>query len=308
MKVEELNQAIDNDTIGELIRVAEARQIKEISRIADRVCEDHRVRLVLIAGGSSSGKTTTSKRLCTQLRVNGREALSISTDDYFVGDARNPRNERGELDYEHVDCVDIPLLVGDLNRLLDGGEIPRRRFDFMTHEPARPDGVLRLPKDGFVVMEGIHALNPRLVSGVSDEAKFRIHIDPRPAIEVYAGIVPTSSEARFLRRMVRDNRFRKLSPVRTLQLWPGVLAGESKWIEPFTGNADAFFNSYLEYELAVLKTYVGGLLELARHELGNAPMLMAMADMLQPVKPLSDAYVPGDSILREVIGGSQLDY
>ena len=308
MTIEELNGRIAAGTIDEVIQVSEARQRKMLSRIADDVCGRVGKRLVLVAGGSSAGKTTTAKRLCTQIKVNERAAMHISTDDYFVGDDRNPRNPDGTLDYEHVECVDIPRLAADINALLAGDAIPRRRYDFATHTPHCTDEMISLPKNGLIVLEGIHALNPRLTEGVPDAAKYRVNIDPKPSLDVFAGICPTSADARFLRRMVRDNQFRKMSPATTVKLWPSVLAGEAKWIDPFRKNADASFDSYLVYELAVLKFYVGGLLERARRELGEDRQVMNMIRLLSPVSPIDATKVPGDSILRETIGGSQLEY
>jgi len=309
MTAEELNGHIADGSITEIIRIAEARQVKYLSRIADEVCETPPVRLVLVAGASAAGKTTTAKRICTQLMVNGcSRALHLSTDDYFVGDKRNPRDENGNLDYEHVDCVDIPRLAADLNALFAGETIRRRRFDFVRHEPTYADETLALPSDGLVVLEGIHALNPRLTEGIADARKFRVFIEPRPGLDVFAGIVPSPADARFLRRMVRDNNFRHLNPVETVRLWPSVRAGEVKWIEPFRTKADAVFNSYLIYELAVLKCYVGGLLERCRRELGDDPQVMRMLRLIETVEPLSPQFVPGDSILRETIGNSQLEY
>lgn len=308
MKIEELNRAVEDGSIDEMIRVAEARQRKELSKIADRICEDARIRLVLISGASSAGKTTTATRLCTQLRVNYRCAFHMSTDDYFVGDKRNPRDENGELDYEHVQCVDIPMLVDDLNALMSGRTVSRRRFDFVKHEGYFSGETLRVPEGGIMVLEGIHSLNPLLTEGVSEESKFKVFIAPEPSIDVFGGIRPKSSEARLLRRLVRDRQFRKVGPAETFRMWPKVLAGERRWIEPFSGNADVRFDSYLEYELAVLKPYVGGLLERARVELGELPEIMNMIRLLSPVLPVSSAVVPGDSILREAIGNSQLEY
>ena len=309
MTAEELNAHIAGGTINDVIRVAEAKQIKHLSRIADEICAKSDLRLVLVTGASAAGKTTTAKRICTQLLVNGRPAaMHLSTDDYFVGDARNPRDENGNLDYEHVDCVDTPRLASDINALLRGESIPRRRFDFVRHEPAFTDEYLELPEGGMVVLEGIHALNPRLTEGIDDAMKFRVFIEPIPDLDVFGGITPSSADARFLRRMVRDNQFRKLGPAETIALWPKVLEGERKWIDPFRGHADAAFNSYLVYELAALKFYVGGLLERARLELGEIPQVMNMIRLLQTVNPISPEAVPGDSILRETIGGSQLEY
>ena len=308
MTLLELNAHVEDGTIDETIRVEEARQRKALSKIADDFCTRPKKRLILLAGASSAGKTTTAKRLCTQLRVNGVEPQMLSTDDYFVGDRLNPRDENGELDYEHVECVDIRRLSADVNRLLAGEPIPQRRFDFEKHEGYFTETMLSLAKGGCVVIEGIHALNPRLTEGIDDEVKYRLFIDPQPDFEIVEGIVPTSAEARFLRRLVRDNQFRKTSPVRTLELWPKVLAGEKKWIEPFVGNADAKFNSYLPYEIAVLKPYVGGLLERVRREVGDDRLVMNMLRLIRPVYSAPMLAVPGDSILRETIGGSQLEY
>ena len=271
-------------------------------------CSRENVRLVLVSGGSAAGKTTTAKRLCTQLRVDDRAAMHLSTDDYFVGDARNPRDENGKLDYEHVDCVDIEPLANDLNALFRGEAVPRRTFDFVNHCPLFDGGFRSLPPGGMVVLEGIHALNPRLSEHVNEAAGFSVFVEPKPSIDIFAGLTPSSSDSRFLRRLVRDNQFRKLNPAETLELWPKVLEGERKWIEPFRGNADAVFDSYLVYELAVLKPYVGGLLERARIEVGETQQVMNMIRLLSAVDAVSPNAVPGDSILRETIGGSQLEY
>ena len=307
MKVEELNAAIGSGEIGELIHVVEARQRKVLSKIADAICARDGVRLVLVCGGSAAGKTTTAKRLVTQLKVNDRFALHLSTDDYFVGDDRTPRDENGEFDYEHVECVDIARLVSDLNALFRGEAIHVRRFDFTTHTPRITEKWIMLPADGFVVLEGIHALNPRLTEGVAESAKYRVLIDPHPSLAV-DGAPMTPQDARFLRRMVRDNQFRKMPPSTTVSLWPKVLAGETRWIEPFRASADALFDSYLVYEPAVLKPYVGGLLEKARHELGDRPEIVSKIELLSKVDIAPTDLVPGDSILRETIGGSQLEY
>ena len=307
--VEELNEHIEDGSIDEVIRIAEAKQIKYLSRVADEITSKSRHRLVLVTGASAAGKTTTAKRICTQLMVNGvSAAMHLSTDDYFVGDELNPRDENGNLDYEHVECVDIARLASDVNALFRGETVPKRRFDFVKHEPFYTDEQVTLPESGMIVLEGIHALNPRLTEGIDDKMKFRVFIEPIPEIDVFGGFTPTPADARFLRRMVRDNQFRKRNPSETVRMWPSVRAGEAKWIDPFRKNADAAFNSYLIYELAALKPYVGGLLERARLELGEDKLVMNMIRLLETVKPISPNAVPGDSILRETIGGSQLEY
>ena len=307
--VEELNEHIEDGSIDEVIRIAEAKQIKYLSRVADEITSKSRHRLVLVTGASAAGKTTTAKRICTQLMVNGvSAAMHLSTDDYFVGDKLNPRDENGDFDYEHVECVDIRRLASDVNALIRGEPIARRRFDFVKHEPFYSDEHISLPKGGMVVLEGIHALNPRLTEGIDDEMKFRVFIEPIPEIDVFGGFTPTPADARFLRRMVRDNQFRKLNPADTVRLWPKVRAGEAKWIDPFRKNADAAFNSYLVYELSALKFFAGGLLERARRELGDHRLVANMIALLKLVQPISPEAIPGDSILRETIGGSQLEY
>lgn len=308
MNVGELYEATVEGSINEIVRVAEARQCKTLGQIADTICARKGVRIILLAGASAAGKTTTAKRLCTQLRVNGYEALMLSTDDYFVGDDRNPRDENGEMDYEHLECVDIPLFTADLNALIKGESIKMRRFDFPTHQGYYSDEELHLPENGYVVIEGIHALNPKLTEGVDDSLKFRVYVEPKTQLNVFASTYLPIEKGRFLRRVVRDNQFRKLSPMVTYQMWPKVIAGEAKWITPFRKFADVEFDSGLCYELAVLKPYVlGPLIKLAA-KIENPRDINALIELLDHVPVVSPNVVPGDSILRETIGGSQLDY
>ena len=308
MTIDELNAAVDSGEIDEIIRVCEARQCKELSKIADTITLKPGVRLVQLAGGSSAGKTTTAKRLCTQLRVNGRVAMHMSTDDYFVGDARNPRDEHGEFDYETNECVDMPRLAQDLNALLAGETIRPRRFDFIRHEGYDPDFTVSLPPGGMIVLEGIHALNPRLTAAVADNCKFRLFIDPVSQPIVFAFTRLSATDARLLRRLVRDNQFRKMDPMTTFSMWPKVLAGEEKWIKPFRPLADAEFDSALAYEPAVLKPFAQGLLARVRLRGIDDPKVEFLMEFLESVHPTDPTKVPGDSILRETIGGSQLEY
>ena len=308
MTSDELNAAVDSGEIDEIIRVCEARQCKELSKIADTITLKPGVRLVQLAGGSSAGKTTTAKRLCTQLRVNGRVAMHMSTDDYFVGDARNPRDENGEFDYETIECVDMPRLAQDLNALLAGETIRPRRFDFIRHEGYDPDFTVSLPPGGMIVLEGIHALNPRLTAAVADNCKFRLFIDPVSQPIVFAFTRLSATDARLLRRLVRDNQFRKMDPMTTFSMWPKVLAGEEKWIKPFRPLADAEFDSALAYEPAVLKPFAQGLLARVRLRGIDDPKVEFLMEFLESVHPTDPTKVPGDSILRETIGGSQLEY
>ncbi|MGN0854920.1 MAG: uridine kinase [Kiritimatiellia bacterium] len=308
MTLEELNETVASGEIDEFIRVCEARQHKALSKIADRITERGDVRLVLLSGGSSAGKTTTAKRLCTQLRVNDSFAMHLSTDDYFVGDSRNPRDENGEFDYETIECVDMPRLAADINALFQGKTIHPRRFDFIRHEGYDPDVTVSLPPGGIIVLEGLHALNPRLTAAVPDDCKFRLFIDPVSQPVVFAFTRLSVADARLLRRLVRDNQFRKMDPLTTFSLWPKVLAGEDKWIKPFRSLVDAEFDSALAYELAVLKPYAQGLLARVRLRRRDDPKVVFLMEFLDSVRPTDPTKVPGDSILRETIGGSQLEY
>ena len=308
MTIEELRTACEDGTIDEVIRVAEARQVKALSRIADDICGRKGVRLILLAGASAAGKTTTAKRLCTQLRVNDAAAVLLSTDDYFVGDDVTPRTASGELDYEHVDCVDIARLVADVNALMRGETIQARRFDFVRHEGYDSDVTMTLPAGGYIVIEGIHALNPRLTEGVADETKYRVFVEPKTQLVVFATTKMRPEHGRFLRRLVRDGQFRRMDPLVTYRMWPNVLAGEERWINPFRPLVDAEFDSGLGYELTVLKPYVAGQLQLLDRKLGGDDKIRRYIELFEVLPIVSPNAVPGDSILRETIGGSQLEY
>jgi len=308
MNVDELNELTLSGEIDEFIRICEARQCKALSRIADDIVSKRGVRVVLVAGASSAGKTTTAKRLCTQLGVDGIRALHCSTDDYFVGDRRNPRNPDGSFDYETVEAVDRVRLAADVNALLTGDEVRLRRFDFLRHDGYDAERTTRLPAGGILVIEGIHALNPLLTAGIDDRAKFRVFVEPTSQLEVFVHTRLESRDLRLLRRLVRDNQFRRLSPLDTFRIWPSVLAGEEKWINPFRGEADVEFDSSLAYELGVLRQYVSGLLTIVCHREPDNVMARMLRDVLGLVLPIPPVSVPGDSILRETIGSSQLDY
>lgn len=309
MTIDELNEQVLGGEFEEFVRVCEARQCKTLSAMADRICALGKVRLVLVAGCSSAGKTTTAKRLCTQLRVNGTYALHMSTDDYFRGKAFYPKNPDGTADYEHVDCVDRERLSRDINDLMDGRKIAAHRFDFLKNVPYDDaEAFHRLPEGGVIVLEGIHSLNPELTKAVADEVKYRVFVEPKSNLEVFGFTKLRPSSNRLFRRMVRDNQFRKTHPSETLKLWPKVLEGERKWIDPFRGNAQEEFDSSLDYEMAVLKPYVLGLLEMVRvRDPGNLQVSSA-CEFFQLIETASPNAVPGDSILRETIGGSQLTY
>ena len=282
--------------------------VETLGDIADHIAARGNVRLVLLAGPSSAGKTTTAHRLCTQLRVVGLRPLLLSTDDYFVGDARNPRDAEGNLDYETVKAVDDVRLAEDLRGLFEGKPVRLRRFDFLKHDGYDAKETTRLPADGVVVLEGIHALNPELTSALPDDVKFRVYLNALTQLVVDSCNRISTTDTRLLRRLVRDFHFRGMSPLDTFRLWPNVVAGERKWIYPFQAKADAVFNSALDYELAVLKPFAGELLNQVKPWDAAFAEARRLSGILHNVSPAPADCVPGDSILRETIGGSQLTY
>ena len=305
----ELNRKIMDGEIDEFIRVAEALHDRKFADIATQIDRSPlHPKLILIAGPSSSGKTTSAIRLSTNLRVLGHKPFLISTDDYFVGDARNPRDENGELDYEHIQAVDIERLNHDLAELLAGREVSMPYFDFKEHRPHERPGKFHLDEDQVIVMEGIHSLNPDLTPGIPREQKFLINVSALTQLAIDRSCRVSTTDNRLLRRMVRDWKYRGRSAVGTLQLWPSVLRGEERWIFPFQGLADATFNSALDYEIGVLKPYASDLLNTVKPGMPEYAEARRLTAMLQNFMPISSSVVPGDSILRECIGGSQLAY
>ncbi len=304
----DLNQAILEKRFDVFVRTVEAMQTKDLAQIADKIAARGEVRLVLLAGPSSAGKTTTAHRLCTQLRVVGLRPLLLSTDDYFVGDARNPRDAEGNLDYETVKAVDDVRLAADLEELFAGKPVHLRKFDFLKHDGYDAKETTRLPSDGVVVLEGIHALNPSLTAALPDNVKFRVYLNALTQLVVDSCNRISTTDTRLLRRLVRDFHFRGMSPLNTFRLWPNVVAGERKWIYPYQAKADAVFNSALDYELAVLKPFASELLNQVKPWDAAFAEARRLSGILHNVSPAPADCVPGDSILRETIGGSQLTY
>ena len=307
--VGELNQAVLEKRADDFVHTVEALHDKKLARIADAVTQRAPdVRLVLVAGPSSAGKTTFSKRLVTHLRVNGYRPILISTDNYFVGDARNPRDAAGNLDYEHIESMDLPRLNSDLLRLMAGEEVHLRAFDFKKKEGYDQPAATRLAENGIIVMEGIHSLNPQLTADVPREHKFLIYINALTQLGVDSSTRISTTDTRIIRRMVRDHRFRNRPAIDTLRMWPSIARGEKRWIYPFQHLADAVFNSALDYELAVLKPLAAPLLNQIKSWDEAYVEARRLSGFLHNFSSLAPDVVPGDSILREYIGGSQLTY
>jgi len=307
--VGQLNQAVLEKKADDFVHTVEALHDKKLGRIADEIAQRQpAVRLVLVAGPSSAGKTTFSKRLVTHLRVNGYRPVLISTDNYFVGDARNPRDAAGNLDYEHIEAMDLQRLNSDLLRLMAGEEVHMRAFDFKKKEGYDLPEALRLPPNGIIVMEGIHSLNPRLTSDVPREQKYMIYINALTQLGVDSSNRISTTDTRVIRRMVRDHQFRNRPAIETLRMWPSIARGEKRWIYPFQHLADAVFNSALDYELAVLKPLAAPLLNQIKPWDTEYIEARRLSGFLHNFSILAPDVVPGDSILREYIGGSQLHY
>lgn len=308
--VGELNSAIANGTVPDVINTVEALHEKRLGSIADAIAAKRpRPHIVLIAGPSSAGKTTFAMRLCTHLRVVGLCPTLISTDNYFVGDARNPRDEHGNLDYEHLDAVDRLRLNADILKLLRGETIPLRMFDFFKHEGYDAAETLSLdPERGVLVIEGIHSLNPDLTPDIPREEKFLIYVNALTQLAIDNNNRISTIDNRLLRRMVRDGQFRGRSPKETLRLWASVRAGEEKWIFPFQHYADEVFNTALDYEIAVLKSLASPLLNQIKPSDPEFVIARRLSCFLQNFAAMPMADVPTNSILREYLGASRLRY
>jgi uridine kinase len=306
----ELNAAIADGSVVDVINTVEALHEKRLASFADKIAtRNPRPHVVLVAGPSSAGKTTFSMRLCTHLRVLGLKPTLISTDNYFVGDARNPRDEHGNLDYEHLDAIDRPRLNNDILALLRGETIPLRRFDFHKHEGYDSDRTLSLDaNDGILVIEGIHSLNPDLTPDIPREEKFLIYVNALTQLAIDDNNRISTIDNRLLRRIVRDGQFRGRSPRETLRLWPSVRAGEERWIFPYQHCADAVFNTSLDYEIPVLKTLAAPLLNQIKPTYPEFTQARRLSCFLQNFASFPMADVPTNSILREYLGASRLRY
>lgn len=309
--VSELNAAMASGGFNALVAKCERLHSDRIARIAELIATRvPAVRLVLEAGPSAAGKTTTAIRLCHALEANGLTALRISTDDYFVGNARNPRDVDGNYDYEHIDAVDRARLAEDLIKIFDGEPLHRRKFDFVKHEGFDDSELFTPPPNVVVVLEGIHALNPVLTEGVGDDLKYRVYVNTLTQLVADCGGWLYFEDARLMRRIVRDKTYRNMSPEKTILMWEKVSAGEMKWINPYRGFADSVFNTALDYELAVMKPILEPVMKavpyLGGRESAEIRRLLAVLDTVTPVSDPSA--IPKDSILRESLGGSAFDY
>ena len=310
--VGDFNKACNDGYATELINVSEALQEKRISQIADEIFhrgqKGNPVKLVLISGPSSSGKTTFSKRLSVQLMANGLRPYPISLDDYFVNRVDTPKAENGEYDYESLYALDLEFFNNQLQALLNGEEVELPRFNFNTGIREMSGKRLRLDENMILILEGIHALNPELTPQIPAESKFMIYVSALTTILLdNHNYIPTTDN-RLLRRIIRDFKYRGYSAEETISRWPSVRAGEEKWIFPFQENADVMFNSALLFELAIIKDYAEPILRKVSNNRPEYSEAYRLRKFLEFFVPLQDKELPPTSLLREFLGGSSFRY
>jgi uridine kinase len=294
-----------------LINVAEALHDKKIGRISDRILERYNeggARIVLIAGPSSSGKTTFTKRLSIQLMTNLLIPQSISLDDYFVNRVDTPRDENGDYDFESLYALDLEQFNKDLNALINGEEVELPYYNFETGQREYRGNKIKLGANSVLLIEGIHGLNPELTAGIEPKMKYSIYVSALTTLSIDDHNWVPTTDNRLLRRIIRDHKYRGVSATDTIRRWPSVRRGEEKWIFPYQENADSMFNSSLLFEIGVIKEYAEEVLKGVPHdtpEYGEAYRLRAF---LSYFTPIGDDLIPSTSLLREFLGGSSFHY
>ena len=304
----DFNQAIDANHATDIINISEALQEKKIAKIAEEIANRKGVKLVLLAGPSSSGKTTSCKRLSIQLAVNGLKPLQISLDDYFVDREKTPKDASGEYDYESIYALDLDLINEQFNALFRGEEVELPKYDFQSGKSKKSGNKLKMTDNNVLVVEGIHALNPELTAHIPQEQIFRVYASALTTILLdNHNYIPTTDN-RLLRRIIRDNKYRGVSAQETIHRWPSVRAGENKWIFPFQENADAMLNTAMLYELAVIKMQAEPLLQQVPENCEEYAEAYRLLKFLKYFKGIPYNNLPPTSLLREFLGGSSFHY
>lgn len=306
--VGDFNNAVDTDHSIDLINISEALQEKKIAHIADEIAKRKGVKLILLAGPSSSGKTTTCKRLSIQLIANGLRPLQISLDDYFVDRELSPRDENGDYDFESIHALNLKLINEQFNALFNGEEVELPRYDFPTGKSVKSGNKLKMEDNNVLVVEGIHALNPELTSQIPEELKYRVYVSALTTILLDDHNYIPTTDNRLLRRIIRDYKYRGVDARETIRRWPSVRAGENKWIFPFQENADVMFNSAMLFELAVIKQQAEPLLEQVPENCPEYSEAYRLLKFLKYIKPIPNTDIPPTSLLREFLGGSSFKY
>lgn len=300
-----LNDEAAADGLRHEVLVSEALHEKRLAEVADEITGRPEVRMVLVAGPSSSGKTTFSKRLAVQLMVNGVWPFALALDDYFVDRELTPRDEQGDYDFEALEAINRELFVEQLMALMAGQEVTLRHYDFTTGRNV-PGRTVQLPPNAVIIVEGIHGLNPRLVEGLPPERLFRIYASALTQLNLDHHNRISTTDTRLLRRMVRDAQYRNYAAQTTLARWPSVRRGEERNIFPYQERADVMFNTALVYELSVLRPYAEPLLRTVPHGTMEWVEAGRLLSFLRWFRPCDASLVPHNSLLREFIGGSSL--
>ena len=306
--VGDFNQAIDAGHATDIINISEALQEKKIANIAEDIANRQGVKLVLLAGPSSSGKTTSCKRLSIQLAVNGLKPLQISLDDYFVDRDRTPKDDNGEYDFESIYALNLDLLNEQFNALFRGEEVELPKYDFPSGKSVKSGKKLKMEPNNVLVVEGIHALNPELTAHIPQEQIYRVYASALTTILLdNHNYIPTTDN-RLLRRIIRDYKYRGVSAQETIHRWPSVRAGENKWIFPYQENADAMFNTAMLYELSVIKMQAEPLLQQVPENCEEHAEAYRLLKFLKYFKGIPYNNLPPTSLLREFLGGSSFHY
>lgn len=309
--VADLNRAVVDGNTSMLINVAEALHDAKFAHIADDIATRYKqgnARIVLIAGPSSSGKTTSSRRLAIQLMINRIIPKVISLDNYFVDREATPVDENGEYDYESLYALDLDLFNNDLRRLIAGEEVEMPTYNFATGRRVFKGDKMRLGPNNVLLIEGIHGLNPELTAQIPEEQKFRLYVSALTTLTIDDHNWVPTTDNRLLRRIIRDHKYRGTDALKTIARWPSVRRGEEKWIFPFQENADATFNSSLLFELGVMKDYAVPLLRKVPRNTPEFAEAVRLLTFLGYFLPISESQIPSTSLLREFLGGSSFHY
>ena len=303
-----LNNIIKNGNIKNLIMLEEALHEKKIAQIADKIAANKKVKMVLIAGPSSSGKTTFAQRLGLQLKINGLKPVTISVDNYFVERPDTPRDENGEYDFENIEAIDLELFNKDLSSLLNGETIQCPEFDFNVGTKRYKGKTMHLANDVILVIEGIHCLNDKLTSQISKEHKYKVYISDLTVLNMDRLNRISTTDTRLIRRIVRDYQFRGYSAMHTLDTWHKVNKGERRNIFPYQETADSIFNTSLIYEIAALKNIALPLLEEITPDKRQHAEALRLVNLLKYFEPIPAEYIPANSLLKEFLGGGYFEY
>lgn len=306
--VYKLNNIIKNGNIKNLIMLEEALHEKKIAQIADKIASNKNIKMVLIAGPSSSGKTTFAQRLGLQLKINGLKPVTISVDNYFVERADTPRDENGEYDFENIEAIDLKLFNSNLTSLLNGETIECPEFDFTVGTKRYKGKTMHLAEDEILVIEGIHCLNDKLTSQIAKENKYKVYISDLTVLNMDRLNRISTTDTRLIRRIVRDYQFRGYSAEHTLDSWPKVNKGERKNIFPYQETADSIFNTSLIYEIAALKNIALPLLKAITPDKKQHAEAVRLINILKYFETIPSEYIPANSLLKEFLGGGYFEY